>query len=951
MAVSAMDGGSVDVKRPLTPPADFMDVDMNVQDALTNGHNIKDSSPTSAPPTGNSTQATSIDDSETALVNGIDETAIKANDFAKQLNSEHSTLIDAEAVALPDRSQDHIVDLEEAGTDNVTLDSISSLPQRQISDLREAPQPATSEHQKDIAQNFNLSNGSPNSDHQRTEISATTEPQASAPSLVESTSRPSTLESGSQPLTSDQNHKLETGASELAITTNEVPNHPPVPVPDGDMPEAPLDPAPSPRLPTETLIHAPDSEPMTIDKQSPVIPPSPSKLSRPREDDGDEAPAAKRSKVEDESSLGAPGSTNSGFKVPAQPGHAATNEVSTATQHSSEPITGARKKHIIKAIQNTKRSSDAKPFLTPVDVVLLNIPNYPNIVKNPMDLKTMEEKLKDDKYASVQAVRADLDQIVENTTLFNGPDHPVTRNGFAMAKVFERGMANLPGPEVAEAAPANKKSRKTSLPAVPKVAPPRRESRASLPVSAAPSPITEQSPTFALGPQGIPLIRRDSTKIGDRPKREIHPPAPRDLPYANSKPKKKKYQAELKFCGHVLDELAKLKYASLVYPFATPVDPVALNIPDYHSIIKKPMDLRTVREKLENAQYENAKEFEQDVKLIFANCRKYNGPEHPIRATANEVESLFNREMSNKRSWIDANNPVSGPQSPTSSDEEEDDEEEEDEEEVEEAADHDQLSKLERSIAEMSEQVRRLQQKKKSPQATGKKANKGGAKAEKKSGKKGTSTLPAKQEKKPPSKSSRKEQYVTYEQKQEISNRINSLSEAKMAKALKIIRDNMPNLKVPDKSFTRMLLRISDRAILDHELNITIGQGIQDDELELDIDELSDNVLRKLSDFVKKNSKAPDDVPRPPPVASAAPAMSRKKNKPMSKQEQDRRIESLKEQQAQFQNPRPSIENAPDVCESSALHMTSHPVADGLEDGDQRDTSGDEEASEESEEE
>ncbi|KAI4220767.1 MAG: hypothetical protein L6R36_007385 [Xanthoria steineri] len=933
MAISAMDGGSVDVKRPLTPPADFMDVDISVREgALANGHNIKESSPNSAPPTGNSTQATSIDDSESVQVNGVDKAAIKANDVAKQLNAEHSTLIEAEPVAPPAPPQDHIVDLQEEGADNAaTLDSTSSILQPQISDLREAPHSATSghitqveaqKHQEDISQGTNLINGSSTNDHQVAEASVTTEPQASVQSPVHSPSRPSTVEPVSQPLTSDQNQKLEAAASELAITTTEIPHHPPVPVPDAEMPEAPLDPAPSPRLSNETSTLPPEPEPMSIDKQTSAAPQSPSKLSRPREDDGDEAPAAKRSKVEDESSLSATGSTSAEFKVPAQPGHAATNDVSTNMQHPPDPMTGARRKHILKAIQNTKRSSDAKPFLTPVDVVLLNIPNYPNIVKNPMDLRTMEEKLKDDRYAFVQAVRADLSQIVENTTLFNGPDHPVTRSGHAMAKVFERGMVNLPGPEVEDAAPANKKSRKTSLPAAPKVMAPRRESRTSLPVSTAPSPVTEQSPTFALGPQGIPLIRRDSTKLGDRPKREIHPPAPRDLPYANSKPKKKKYQAELKFCGHVLDELAKQKYASLVYPFAAPVDPVALNIPDYHSIIKKPMDLRTVREKLENAQYENAKEFEQDVKLIFANCRKYNGPEHPIRASANEVELLFNREMSNKRSWIDTNTPASGPQSPTSSDEEDDDEDEEDEEEAEEAADNDQLSKLERSIAEMSEQVRRLQQKKKSPQVSGKKVNKGGAKAEKKGGKKGASALPAKQERKAPSKSSRKEQYVTYEQKQEISNRINSLSEAKMAKALKIIRDNMPNLK-----------------------------GIQDDELELDIDELSDNVLRKLSDFVKKNSKAPDDVPRPPPVVSAAPPVSRKKNKPMSKQEQDRRIESLKERQAQFENPTPSIENVPDACKCPALDLASRSAADGLEDGDQHDTSGDEEASEESEEE
>lgn len=99
-------------------------------------------------------------------------------------------------------------------------------------------------------------------------------------------------------------------------------------------------------------------------------------------------------------------------------------------------------------------------------------------------------------------------------------------------------------------------------------------------------------------------------------------------------------------------------------------------------------------------------------------------------------------------------------------------------------------------------------------------------------------------------------------------------------------------------------------------LTFGIAQGVQDDELELDIDELSDDVLRKLYDFVKKNSKG-DDVPRSQTVASAAAATTKKKNKPMSKQEQERQIQDLKNISSQFHNPTPSIENAPDACKCS----------------------------------
>ncbi|KAL8705830.1 MAG: hypothetical protein Q9201_001053 [Fulgogasparrea decipioides] len=900
-----MDGGAMETKRPLTPPADFMDIEMGLQGgALSNGHHLKDSSPNTAPPTGNSTQATSLDESESADFNGVDAAVLKANHFASEANADLSITAagDEPSVASSGQAQDHTIDQREEGTNNVTPDLTSFPPQQPTSALREEPQPVSSEQpsktevqeSKEVnAPGPDLVNGSLSDHPQSIEEPTETESQAPVQSAVDP---------APQLITSQASDPAN---SQPSITTADVPHHPPVPLPDGQLPEEPLDPAPSPIHLVDGSTEAPNPDPMSVDEQAPTMPQSPTKLSRPREEDGDEGPAAKRSKVDDGPSPDTAGSVNSDFKVPAQPGTEDVPNLSVTTQTPSEPskpITPAQKKHIIKTIQNTRRSLDAAPFAKPVDVVALSIPTYPDIIKNPMDLTTLEEKLKNYEYSSLEAFRSDFDLILQNAITFNGPEHFLIPKGRMMVKIFERGMANLPGPEVEAPASGNKKARKTSLPSAAKVGPSRRESRTSLPAPTVPSPITTQSPTtFALNPQGIPLIRRDSTKGDGRPKREIHPPAPRDLPYANSKPKKKKYQAELKFCLHVLNELAKPRYKDLTVPFAIPVDPVALNIPDYHSVIKKPMDLRTVREKLEGGQYENAKEFEADIRLMFANCHKYNGVDHPIRTSAKTLEGFFDQEMAHKRSWIEANSPVSGAQSTTSSDAD-DDEEEEEEDEAEEAADLDQLSKLQRSIAEMSRQVELLKAKKNTPPATSKKTSKGG-KSDKKTTKKGATAPAAKAEKKAPAKHSKKEQYVTYEQKQDISNRINSLSETKMAKALKIIRDNMPGLK-----------------------------GVQDDELELDIDELSDDVLRKLWDFVKKNSKPQEEV-RAPPVVSTAPAPSRKKNKPMSKQEQERQIQDLKQISSQFQNPTPSIESAP---QTYAVHAES---------------SSDESASEESEEE
>lgn len=81
-------------------------------------------------------------------------------------------------------------------------------------------------------------------------------------------------------------------------------------------------------------------------------------------------------------------------------------------------------------------------------------------------------------------------------------------------------------------------------------------------------------------------------------------------------------------------------------------------------------------------------------------------------------------------------------------------------------------------------------------------------------------------------------------------------------------------------------------------------QGVQEDEIELDIDELSNEVLYKLLGFVRKYAPRPNDSP-PRHVAPPAPAApSRpKKNKPMSKNEQEAKIQEIRGKLSGFQNP------------------------------------------------
>lgn len=52
---------------------------------------------------------------------------------------------------------------------------------------------------------------------------------------------------------------------------------------------------------------------------------------------------------------------------------------------------------------------------------------------------------------------------------------------------------------------------------------------------------------------------------------------------------------QLAHCSHILKEMLSKKHASYAWPFYKPVDAEALQLHDYHDIIKYPMDLSTVK--------------------------------------------------------------------------------------------------------------------------------------------------------------------------------------------------------------------------------------------------------------------------------------------------------------------------------------------------------------------
>ena len=104
-------------------------------------------------------------------------------------------------------------------------------------------------------------------------------------------------------------------------------------------------------------------------------------------------------------------------------------------------------------------------------------------------------------------------------------------------------------------------------------------------------------------------------------------------------------------CSNIVRNIKGKAIASV---FARPVDPKKDGVPTYFDIIKNPMDLQTIINKLKDPKtgqrvYNDPREFSADMRLIWHNCRIYNGIEAKVGQYGVQLSEEFERK------WAEAN--------------------------------------------------------------------------------------------------------------------------------------------------------------------------------------------------------------------------------------------------------------------------------------------------------
>ncbi|XP_074932552.1 bromodomain-containing protein 2 isoform X5 [Phalacrocorax aristotelis] len=412
------------------------------------------------------------------------------------------------------------------------------------------------------------------------------------------------------------------------------------------------------------------------------------------------------------------------------------------------------------------------------------------------------------------------------------------------------------------------------------------------------------------------LLEAKAAKIPARREsgRPIKPPK-KDLPDSqqHQTSKKGKLSEQLKYCNGILKELLSKKHAAYAWPFYKPVDASALGLHDYHEIIKHPMDLSTIKRKMENRDYHDAQEFAADVRLMFSNCYKYNPPDHDVVAMARKLQDVFEFSYAKMPDEPqDASPPsVSAPltgalskssSEESSSDEDEDDEDDEDDDEDESSSESsseseessDSEEERANRLAELQEQgpvskpkkKREKKKKKKSEKHKGRggdeetrarqaqlrKAKKaggggsggtggGGGGGSKNSKKAAKAALP------PPaalydSEEEEESKPMTYDEKRQLSLDINKLPGEKLGRVVHIIQSREPSLRDSNP-----------------------------EEIEIDFETLKPSTLRELERYVlsclRKKPRKPYSETMKKPVGKTKEELALEKKRELEKRLQD----------------------------------------------------------------
>ncbi|XP_050014093.1 protein polybromo-1 isoform X30 [Alexandromys fortis] len=292
-------------------------------------------------------------------------------------------------------------------------------------------------------------------------------------------------------------------------------------------------------------------------------------------------------------------------------------------------------------------------------------PDYYAIIKEPIDLKTIAQRIQNGSYKTVHAMAKDIDLLAKNAKTYNEPGSQVFKDANSIKKIFYMKKAEIEHHEMA----------KSSL---------RIRTASNLAAARLTGPSHSKS---SLGEERNPTSKYFRNKRAVQGGRlsaitmalQYGSESEEDAALAAARYEEGESEAEsiTSFMDvsnpfHQLYDTVRSCRNNQGQLIAEPFFhlPSKKKYPDYYQQIKMPISLQQIRTKLKNQEYETLDHLECDLNLMFENAKRYNVPNSTIYKRVLKLQQVMQakkKELARRDDIEDGDSMISSATSDTGS--------------------------------------------------------------------------------------------------------------------------------------------------------------------------------------------------------------------------------------------------------------------------------------------
>ncbi|XP_069062185.1 protein polybromo-1 isoform X12 [Pleurodeles waltl] len=255
-------------------------------------------------------------------------------------------------------------------------------------------------------------------------------------------------------------------------------------------------------------------------------------------------------------------------------------------------------------------------------------PDYYAIIKEPIDLKIIAQRIQTGYYKTTSAMAKDIDLLTKNAKTYNEPGSQVFKDANTIKKLFSLKKSEIDHFEFAKSSLRirNKRAQVDRLSAITMALQYGSESEEDASLSA--TPTRTPIPTPALTPTPPPVSTSTPASRYD----EVDSEAESNSSFLDpSNPLYQLYDT-VRSCRNNQGQLIAKPFYHL---------PSRKKYPDYYQQIKVPISLQQIRTKLKSQEYDSLDHLESDLNLMFENAKRYNVPNSAIYKRVFKLQQLM----------------------------------------------------------------------------------------------------------------------------------------------------------------------------------------------------------------------------------------------------------------------------------------------------------------------